>query len=96
MPPVALQKISISGLIGTLGIGTQLSDREQLESVCQAFFATRAHGRARVVELRWKRLILEAPAQDAALLRLDLDVLLAELKSSLPNLVSEVVVRVSR
>jgi hypothetical protein len=49
-----------------------------------------------VVELRWKRLILEAPAQDAALLRLDADVLLGELKATLPDLVSEVVVRVSR
>ncbi len=93
---MALQKLSISGLIGTLGLATPLSDREQLESTCQTFFQARSHLRARVVELRWKRLILEAPAQDAALLRLDADVLLGELKATLPDLVSEVVVRVSR
>ncbi len=93
---VALQKLSISSLISTLGLVTPLSEREQLENLCQSFFQARSHTRANVVELRWKRLILEAPAQDAALLRLDIDVLLAELKSALPDLVSEVVVRVTR
>jgi hypothetical protein len=93
---VALQKLSVSRLISSLGLATPLSEREQLENICQGFFEARSHRRARVAELRWNRLILEAPAQDAALLRLDTDVLLEELRKALPGLVSEVVVRVAR
>lgn len=93
-PAVGNLGAGLAALLGSFGVVTA-ETRDEAGEVIGAELAARQH-LARVVELRYGRLILEAEPVAARLLGFDRDNLLAALEARLPGVVDEIQVRTAR
>lgn len=90
---MTLKKLDPSAFLASLGFSGEPSLRRTVEEEVQDVLATRGYLSTVVVELRWGRLLLSAPPHEAALLRMDMDVVLSALSERVPGVITHLAVR---
>lgn len=78
-----------------MGLESDVTTRVSVEDEVLGVLKDRGFPQTRVHELRWGRLVLVAPPREAALLRMDQDVVLERLSATSAGLVETLVVRTS-
>ena len=86
---------NLAGILSRLGVSSSPSERLGVEAVADEFLSRRGHTGARVVEVRWKTMLIACQPHTAALLRYDIGMLLEEIERHHPDVVSDIRLRIA-